>query len=167
MIAYALAACANLFIPRLPPEHPGADFHPWQLIAKFGAALLLMFRDRDARFSLLGTSMFWGSGITLRLMLFAWVPAALLIPDNQTPANLMGAVSIGVVLGAGGAGLWVTLSKVNRALIGGCCWDLRSSRLASYTASRPPQWSWLRSAPAADCSSSRSMPCCNSAGTPR
>jgi len=119
MVAYALAAVANLLIPRLPAEHPGAEFHPWLMIGKFGTALSLMFRDRDARFSLLGTSMFWGSGITLRLMLFAWVPAALAISDNQTPANLMGAVSIGIVLGAGAAAAWISLANVNRALIGG------------------------------------------------
>ncbi|HEY5995004.1 MAG TPA: lysophospholipid transporter LplT [Gallionellaceae bacterium] len=119
MIAYALAALANLFIPRVATENPGAEFHPWRLVLKFRAALALLFRHPDARFSLLGTSIFWGSGITLRLMLFAWVPAALLITDNQTPANLMGAVSIGIVAGAGAAGLWITLASVNRALIGG------------------------------------------------
>ena len=79
----------------------------------------MLFKNPDARFSLLGTSVFWGSGTTLRLMLFAWVPAALLITDNQTPANLMGAVSIGIVLGAVGAGLWISLANVNRALLGG------------------------------------------------
>jgi LPLT family lysophospholipid transporter-like MFS transporter len=117
--AYSLAAFANLFIPSLPAENPGVSFHPALLVKKFGASLSLMFKNKDARFSLLGTSVFWGSGTTLRLMLFAWVPAALLITDNQTPANLMGAVSIGIVLGAAGAGLWISLAKVNRALIGG------------------------------------------------
>ena len=117
--AYSLAALANLFIPRLPAEHAGAHFHPWQLTRQFWSALSALFKHPDSRFSLLGTSMFWGSGSTLRLLLFAWVPAALLITDNQTPANLMGAVSIGIVLGAVGAGLWVSLAKVNRALLGG------------------------------------------------
>jgi LPLT family lysophospholipid transporter-like MFS transporter len=117
--AYSLAAFANLFIPSLPAENPGVSFRPARLAKKFGASLSLMFKNKDARFSLLGTSVFWGSGTTLRLMLFAWVPAALLITDNQTPANLMGAVSIGIVLGAAGAGLWISLAKVNRALIGG------------------------------------------------
>ena len=117
--AYALAVVANLFIPKLPAENSDASFHPWLLLKKFVAALGTLFKNPDSRFSLLGTSVFWGSGTTLRLMLFAWVPAALLITDNQTPANLMGAVSIGIVLGAAGAGLWVSLIKVNRALIGG------------------------------------------------
>lgn len=117
--AYSLAAVANLFIPRLPAENPGAHFNPLRLIRQFMTSLAVLFRNPDSRFSLLGTSVFWGSGTTLRLMLFAWVPAALLITDNQTPANLMGAVSIGVVLGAVGAGLWISLANVNRALVGG------------------------------------------------
>ncbi len=117
--AYGLAAVANLFIPALPAENAGAHFHPWRLVMQFRTSLAVLFKNRDARFSLLGTSVFWGSGTTLRLMLFAWVPAALLITDNQTPANLMGAVSIGIVLGAVGAGLWISLTNVNRALLGG------------------------------------------------
>jgi LPLT family lysophospholipid transporter-like MFS transporter len=119
MVAYGLAAFANLFIPKLPAENPSAIFNPWMLIKQFGTSLTVLFKNPDSRFSLLGTSVFWGSGTTLRLMLFAWVPAVLLITDNQTPANLMGAVSIGIVLGAVVAGAWVSLANVNRALLGG------------------------------------------------
>ncbi|MEQ1838551.1 MAG: lysophospholipid transporter LplT [Candidatus Nitrotoga sp.] len=119
MAAYTLALLANLFIPRLPVEKAFVDFNPWSLIKQFFTSLSILFKNPDSRFSLLGTAVFWGSGTTLRLMLFAWVPAALFIIDNQTPANLMGAVSIGIVLGAVGAGLWVSLANVNRALIGG------------------------------------------------
>ena len=117
--SYSLAAFANLFIPLLPAENSSASFHPWMLIKKFIAGLVSLFKNADTCFSLLGTSVFWGTGTTLRLMLFAWVPVALNINDNQTPANLMGAVSIGIVLGAVGAGLWISLAKVNRALLGG------------------------------------------------
>ncbi len=119
MIAYGFAAFANLFIPNLPAENAAASFNPWMLIKQFVSSLIMLFKHPDSRFSLLGTSMFWGSGTTLRLMLFAWVPAALLITDNHTPANLMGAVSIGIVFGAFVAGIWVSLANVNRALIGG------------------------------------------------
>jgi LPLT family lysophospholipid transporter-like MFS transporter len=119
MACFGLAAVANLFIPHLTAENPGAAFHPWTLALKFWASLQLLFKNSDARFTLLGTSIFWGSGATLRMMLFAWVPAALMITDNQTPANLMGAVAVGIALGAGAAGMWVSLASVNRALIGG------------------------------------------------
>ena len=117
--AYGFAALANLFVPSLPAENAEAHFHPWRLVRQFLGSVMSLLKNPDSRFSLLGTSMFWGSGTTLRLMLFAWVPVALLITDNQTPANLMGAVSVGIVLGALGAGLWVSLANVNRALLGG------------------------------------------------
>ncbi len=117
--SYTLAAFANLLIPALHAESSGARFQPWILVKKFMTALSLLFKNSDTRFSLLGTSMFWGSGTTLRLMLFTWVPLALLINDNQTPSNLMGSVSIGIVFGAVAAGLWVPLARVNRALAGG------------------------------------------------
>jgi len=119
MAAYGLATFANLFIPYLPAEKSGAHFNPWLLTRKFVSSVSMLFRNHDSRFSLLGTGIFWGSGTTLRLMLFAWVPAALMINDNQTPANLMGAVSVGIVLGAAAAGAWVSLANVNRALLGG------------------------------------------------
>jgi LPLT family lysophospholipid transporter-like MFS transporter len=119
LAAYGIAAFANLFIPRLPAENSGASFQPGLIIKKFIVSVTLLMKNPDTRFSLFGTSVFWGSGTTLRLMLFAWVPVALLITDNQTPANLMGAVSIGIVFGAVAAGLWVSLSNVNRALLGG------------------------------------------------
>ncbi len=117
--AYGFAALANLFVPSLPAENAEAHFHPWRLVRQFLGSVMSLLKNPDSRFSLLGTSMFWGSGTTLRLMLFAWVPVALLITDNQTPANLMGAVSVGIVLGALGAGLRVSLANVNRALLGG------------------------------------------------
>lgn len=119
MAAYALAVAVNLFIPHVAPENANARFNPIHLGVQFGTALFVMLRNADTRFSVLGTSVFWGSGTTLRLMLFAWVPAALLVTDNQTPANLMGVVSIGIVIGAAVAGVWITLANVNRALIGG------------------------------------------------
>ena len=116
---YAAAAGINLAIPRLPAEHPLERFNPLALLRDFAAAVKILWANGDARFSLLGTSLFWGAGATLRLALFAWVPAALLIADNQTPANLMGAVSLGIVAGAFLAGWMVSLARVNRALIGG------------------------------------------------
>ncbi len=116
---YLLAVAANLLIPRLAPEHALERFNPAALALDFFAAMKLLWRNHDARFSIIGTSVFWGTGSTLRLLLFAWVPVALAITDNQTPALLMGAVSIGIVFGAGLAGWLVSLDRANRALLGG------------------------------------------------
>jgi LPLT family lysophospholipid transporter-like MFS transporter len=116
---YGLATASNLLIPRLAAETVSASFAPAVLVPRFWGALRLLFADRDARFSLLGTSIFWGAGTTLRLVLFAWVPVALLLNDNQTPANLMGVLSVGIVAGAAAAGAWISMASVNRALLGG------------------------------------------------
>ena len=116
MLCYATAAGANLLIPRLPPERTGISLG--RLLPDFLSAFRTLLKNNDARFTLLGTSLFWGTGATLRIALFAWVPIALSISDNRTPATLMGVVSIGIVAGAAAAA-WVSLAKVNRVLIPG------------------------------------------------
>jgi len=118
-LCYLLAMLANLFIPRLVPAHPLNHFSPRILIKDFISALTTLFRDPDARLSLLGTSVFWGTGATLRFLLVAWVPVALLMTDLSTAANLSGAVAIGIAIGAFGAAKSVTLQTVNRALPAG------------------------------------------------
>ncbi len=116
---YALAALLNLLIPRLPPERELEHGRAIHFLKAFVGDVRTLFKLPNARFSLLGTGMFWASGATLRLLLFAWVPVALLINDTQTPANLMGVVSIGIVLGAALAGLMVKFENINRSLVGG------------------------------------------------
>ncbi len=116
---YLLAALSNLLIPRLPAEHPLTQLSPVVLVKDFARALRIMIRNREARFSLLGTSIFWGAGSTLRFLLVAWVPVALLITDNTVPATLSGVVAIGIALGAAAAARFVNLSNVNRALPAG------------------------------------------------
>lgn len=116
---YIVATLANLMIPRLAPEHPAELSRPSVFVRDFGHALATLTANRDARFSALGSSMFWGAGISLRLALFVWVPAALGLKDNAAVTNLMGVLSVGIVLGAALAGACITLKTVNRALIGG------------------------------------------------
>lgn len=116
---YLLAAFANLFIPRLPPAHPLDKASIGPLLRDFTHALKTLFTNKDARFSLIGTSVFWGAGSTLRFLLVAWVPVALGIHDLSTPANLSGAVAIGIAFGAFAAAKYVTLNTVNRALPAG------------------------------------------------
>lgn len=116
---YVLAAVLNLLIPRLPVERPLEHTRISEFLRAFGADVAAMFRHPAARFSLIGAGVFWGFGATLRILLFAWVPVALLLNDTQTPANLMGAVSVGIVVGAVLAGIFVRLENVTRALAGG------------------------------------------------
>jgi LPLT family lysophospholipid transporter-like MFS transporter len=116
---YLLAASVNILIPRLIPMRPLEQFALVPLLKDFIHALKTLFRNQDARFSLLGTSVFWGAGCTLRFLLVAWVPVALNIHDLSTPANLSGAVAIGIAFGAFAAAKYVNLGNVNRALPAG------------------------------------------------
>ncbi len=116
---YLTAAVANLLIPKLSAIKPLAQGDLAKLPRQFLQDTQTLLRNADARFSIFGTSLFWGMGASLRLLLFAWVPVALGMTDNQSPATLMGMVSIGIVVGAGLAAFTVKMSQVNRALIGG------------------------------------------------
>ena len=61
------------------------SFNLLLLVRDFWVALKQLYRHPETRFTLLGTSLFWGAGSTLRFMLVAWVPVALLIDNNHTP----------------------------------------------------------------------------------
>jgi len=134
---YLLAALSNLLIPRLPAAHPSRNLAPAALLRDFLAALRTLWSNRDARFSLLGTSIFWGSGSTLRFLLVAWVPVALAIENNHVPANLSGVVAIGIALGAAAAARWVTLENINRTLPAGIAIGALIVLFAQLTAMTP------------------------------
>jgi LPLT family lysophospholipid transporter-like MFS transporter len=117
---YFVAMLVNIVIPKLAIAHGLGRFSPWTLLADFVRTTWdLLAKDRDVRFSLSCTSLFWGAGATLRLLLVAWVPLALQITDTSTPANLNGAVAVGIAIGAGLASAWIKLETVNRALLPG------------------------------------------------
>ncbi len=113
---YLFAIVSNMFIPKLASTKPNQTFAFLPLITHFIDALKTLWRNRDARLSLLGTSVFWGAGSTLRLLLIAWVPVALLSTDLSLPANLSGAVAIGIAVGAGLAARFVSLKNINQVL---------------------------------------------------
>jgi MFS transporter, LPLT family, lysophospholipid transporter len=116
---YALAVLLSLLIPRLPIVHPLEQASVTVMVRDFAGAVVTLLRDRKARTSLLGTSLFWGSGSTLRLVLFAWVPFALGLTDTSSATNLGGVVSVGIILGAGLAGTFIRLEHAPRALWAG------------------------------------------------
>jgi LPLT family lysophospholipid transporter-like MFS transporter len=116
---YGAAAAANLLIPRLPPAHVLSSFSLGSVLRDFGNAIRVMVKTSDTRFSMIGTSLFWGTGGTMRFLLVAWVPVALGITNNKMPAFLNAMVAVGIVIGAGLAAKFVTLEKADRSLPAG------------------------------------------------
>ncbi|MCK1969050.1 lysophospholipid transporter LplT [Franconibacter pulveris 1160] len=118
-LVYAGAVVANLFIPKLAPARPGQSWRFTPMTRSFFNACRVLWRNDETRFSLVGTSLFWGAGVTLRFLLVLWVPVALGITDNATPTYLNAMVAIGIVLGAGAAAKLVTLETVSRCMPAG------------------------------------------------
>ena len=130
---YGVAAAANLFIPRLPAAHRLNTLSISGVLGDFVGAVRGMIRNPDTRFSMTGTSLFWGAGMTLRFLLVAWVPIALGITTNSMPAYLNAVVAVGIVIGAGLAGKLVTLDKAERALPAGMLIGIGVCVLAATT----------------------------------
>jgi len=130
---YALASAVNLLIPRVPPAHAVAAASVVEILKDFGRAVRTLYGVVDARFSIAGTSLFWGAGSTMRFLLIAWTPVALGISNNREPAYLNAVVAVGIVIGAGVAAKFVNLHQVNRALGGGIVLGLAVCALSMTT----------------------------------
>ncbi|EBW9086706.1 lysophospholipid transporter LplT [Salmonella enterica subsp. enterica serovar Enteritidis] len=118
-LAYAGAVAANLFIPKLVAARPGQSWRLSAMTRSFFSACVVLWRNGETRFSLVGTGLFWGAGVTLRFLLVLWVPVALGSTDNATPTYLNAMVAVGIVVGAGAAAKLVTLETVSRCMPAG------------------------------------------------
>lgn len=118
-VVYAGAVVANLFITPLPAARPGQSWRFGAMTGSFFAACKTLWHNPETRFSLVGTSLFWGAGVTLRFLLVLWVPVALGITDNATPTYLNAMVAVGIVAGAGAAAKLIRLETVARCMPAG------------------------------------------------
>lgn len=94
-VMYALAAVTNIYIPRLPPAKTGLSRNPRTMVVTFFRAVVSLWKNQESRFSLTGTSLFWGAGVTLRLMLVLWSRRRWVLPARPcrhclTPWLLLG-----------------------------------------------------------------------------
>lgn len=118
-LTYALAMVANVFIPRLAAARADADHRPLAMLRAFYGHCRSLGRDGQTRFAIIGTSLFWGAGVTLRFLLVLWVPVALGISDNTTPTTLNAMVAVGIVFGAAADARFIRLETVRRCMPAG------------------------------------------------
>ena len=118
-ICYGLAAATTLLIPRLEPAHRLAEFSLSAILIDFRDVMRELLRVTDARFIIVGTSLFLGAGATMRFLLVAWVPVAFGVANNRVPAYLNAMIGVGIVAGAALAAKFVTIEKAERALPAG------------------------------------------------
>lgn len=115
---YLGAAVINLFIPRLPIDHKPANKSPAFLLHDFGHSFMLLWRDPLGQVSLAVTTLFWGVGATLRLLIIEWAALNLKFSLGQA-TQLTAATAVGIALGSILAGKYVRLENAIRTLPAG------------------------------------------------
>jgi hypothetical protein len=96
---YLVAAILNYFIPKWPVEHTLSKRTPGFLLADFWRSFLLLWKDPLGQVSLAVTSLFWGAGTSLRLIILAWAAVALKL-DLEQATQLTAVVAVGLAVGS-------------------------------------------------------------------
>jgi len=115
---YLAAAFANLFIPRLPIDHKLPNKSPLYILYDFWHSFKLLWRDPLGQVSLAVTTLFWGVGATLRLLIIAWAALNLNYGLDQA-TQLTAATAFGIAIGSILAGKYVRLQSATRVLPAG------------------------------------------------
>ena len=96
---YLVAALFNLYIPLVPIEHKPLSRNPFFLIKDFWHCFTLLWKDPLGQVSLAVTTLFWGAGATLRLLVLAWAAVALHYSIGEA-AKLTAWVAVGIAIGS-------------------------------------------------------------------
>jgi MFS family permease len=115
---YFAAAFVNLFIPRLPIDHRLPSKSPRFILHDFWHSFALLWRDPLGQVSLAVTTLFWGVGATLRLLIIAWAALNLKYGLDQA-TQLTAATAFGIAIGSVLAGKFVQLRNAVSVLPAG------------------------------------------------
>jgi MFS family permease len=115
---YLGAAWFNMHIPVVAIDHRPPRKNPVYLLYDFWRSFKLLWKDPLGQVSLAVTTLFWGVGATLRLVVLAW--AAFNLKFDLTHATQLTAMSaVGIAVGAGIAGKCVKLEDSVKVLPAG------------------------------------------------
>jgi LPLT family lysophospholipid transporter-like MFS transporter len=109
-LAYLAAALCNLPVANEGIRRTGRERSPLALLRDFCRCNATLWRDHESRISLGVTSLFWGAGMVLQLLLLAWAQAVLGLGLDGAAA-LQGVFALGVAFGAMVAGRLVPLVR--------------------------------------------------------
>ena len=117
-LLYLGAALINLRIPKLNVDHKVPHRNPMYLLHDFWHCVKLLWRDPQGQLSLAVTTLFWGSGATMRLIVLDW--AIIWLSFNLEQATrLIAIVAFGTAFGAVLAGRYIQLQNAFRVLPAG------------------------------------------------
>jgi MFS family permease len=112
---YIAAAIFNLYIPRVAIDHKPLSRSPVFLARDFWHCFMLLWKDPLGQVSLAVTTLFWGAGATLRLLVLGWAAVALHY-DIGPAARLTAWVAVGIAIGSVLAAKFVKLEHSVKVL---------------------------------------------------
>ncbi|MEF7617138.1 lysophospholipid transporter LplT [Aquincola sp. MAHUQ-54] len=115
ILLYVIAAIFNLFIPRTDAPLQPIAHGPVGLVRDFSHCNARLWSDKLGQISLATTTMFWGVGGNLRVIVFAWAAAALGYSTTQA-STLGGVVAIGTAVGAVVASVVMRLDRATSVI---------------------------------------------------
>ncbi|WP_373976379.1 lysophospholipid transporter LplT [Chitinibacter sp. SCUT-21] len=118
VLIYLLAAYINYFIPKLNVRLKPLHLDPIHQAKEFAWCVKRLWRDPQGQLSLGVTTLFWGAGATMRLVVLNWAVIWLALKIEQA-SQLIALVAIGIAIGAIAAGRWVPLHKAFTVLWAG------------------------------------------------
>ena len=120
---YIAAAGFNVYIPRLPIDHKLPKKNPFYILSDFWHSFKVLWRDAQGQVSLAVTTLFWGAGATLRLVVIAWA-AIVLKFDIELATQLIATVAIGIAVGSVLAAYYIKLEDSIKVLPAGIAMGL-------------------------------------------
>jgi MFS transporter, LPLT family, lysophospholipid transporter len=115
---YLAAAIFNYYIPKLPIDHKLAQKSFVFILKDFSYAFFALWKDPLGQVSLAVTTLFWGAGATLRLVVLAWAAVTLQFNIEQS-TQLIATVAVGIAVGSVIASRYITLERSVRVLPAG------------------------------------------------
>jgi MFS family permease len=129
---YLVAAGFNMFIPKLPIDHTLPKKNPLFILGDFYRSFVALWRDPQGQVSLSVTTLFWGAGATLRLVVIAWAGIVLGFEIDKA-TQLIAAVALGVAIGSIIAARYITLENAVKVLPAGIAMGLLVIAMAWIT----------------------------------
>lgn len=110
MAMYIAATLFNWRIPNTGAVYAHQEKNPIRMIADFANCSAILWKDKLGQISLAVTTLFWGAGATLQLIVLKWAEKSLGMPYEKA-TSLVGVVAVGIALGAAASARLIPLRK--------------------------------------------------------
>ena len=117
-LLYMAAAFFNYYIPKLDIKRSFLQKNPWLILKDFWHSFIVLWCDKLGQVSLSVTTLFWGAGATLRLLVIVWAASALNY-DLEQSTQLTAIVAVGIAIGSVIAARTIKIEESTKVLPAG------------------------------------------------